>query len=661
VTGYSEGTDTSDDYATIKYDAVGTEQWVARYNGPGNSDDRARAIAVDGSGNVYVTGYSEASNRWYDYATIKYDSAGAEQWIASYNGPVGSGDMARAIAVDGSGNIYVTGYSNGSSTEFDYATIKYNAGGFEQWVARYNGQGNSYNLAEAIAVDGSGNVYVTGSSEGSGTGFDYATIKYIATGAEQWIARYNGQENSTDWVEAITVNGSGNVYVTGSSEGTNTSDDYVTIKYDEAGAEQWITRYNGQANSTDWAEAIAVDGFGNVFVTGYSEGINTSDDYVTIKYDEAGAEQWIARYNGPGNSDDKAVAIAVDGLENVYVTGYSEGTGTSDDYATIKYDAAGVELWVARYNGPWNSTDRVVAIAVDGSGDVYVTGRISGSGIGSDYVTIKYDTAGVEQWVARYYNGYTGPGNYLNRAYACDIAVDGSGNVYVTGSSEGSDTGFDYTTIKYNSAGVEEWIARYNGLGNSDDWAEAIAIDGSGNVYVTGSSEGSDTGFDYATIKHNTAGEEQWIARYNGPGNSDDWAKDIAIDGSGNVYVIGYSETFDWSIYTTIKYLQTQVSVEVQQISQPKSFQLAQNYPNPFNLYTTIRFQLPVKSEVTITIFNVLGHKVRTLLDRCFEKGHHYAVWDGRDDFLNNVANGVYLYQFKAGSFVAMKKILLLK
>jgi hypothetical protein len=113
------------DYATIKYDTSGAEQWVARYNGPGNFNDDARAIAVDVSGNVSVTGASTGLGGIYDYATIKYDAVGAEQWVARYNGPGNLIDIARGIGVDGSGNIYVTGESFGSGTNYDYATIKY--------------------------------------------------------------------------------------------------------------------------------------------------------------------------------------------------------------------------------------------------------------------------------------------------------------------------------------------------------------------------------------------------------------------------------------------------------------------------------------------------------------------------------------------------------
>ncbi len=256
-----------------------------------------------------------------------------EVWVARYKGVVGGWDGAYAIAVDGSGNVYVTGKSVRTSGDYDYATIKYNASGAQQWVTRYNGPGDSDDGAYAVAVDGSGNVYVTGYSLGSGTIFDYATIKYNASGAQQWVARYDGTGNGNDYAYAIAVDGSGNVYVTGRSTGSGNGFDYATIKYNSVGQQQWVVRYDGPVSSDDSAVAIAVDSSGNVYVTGGSAGMGgvgcinfICDDYATIKYDTAGTQQWVARYNGPGNSSDNAVAIAVDGASNVYVTGTSGGS-----------------------------------------------------------------------------------------------------------------------------------------------------------------------------------------------------------------------------------------------------------------------------------------------------------------------------------------------
>src|SRR4029077_13233170 len=220
------------------------EEWIALYNG-GNGFDVAYATALDGSGNAYVTGSSVGPGtcNFYcdDYATVKYDASGTQKWVARYNGPANDDDHASAIAVDASGNVYVTGASIGTIwPDYDYATIKYDASGNQLWVARYNGPASDFDFATAIAVDASGNVYVTGASEGSDTGpFDYATIKYDSSGQQQWVARYNGPGNDDDEAYAIAVDASGNIYVTGYSGGSGTGNDYATIKYNSAGQEQW--------------------------------------------------------------------------------------------------------------------------------------------------------------------------------------------------------------------------------------------------------------------------------------------------------------------------------------------------------------------------------------------------------------------------------------
>jgi hypothetical protein len=344
VTGFSVGSSGLVEYATIKYNSAGQKVWVARYNnGPGNGEDHAAAIAVDSSGNVYVTGFSGGTG--YDYATVKYNSAGQKVWVARYNGPGNGNDEAQGIAVDSSGNVYVTGFSASPSGFFDYATIKYNSMGTQQWVARYNNDPvNGDSIAYAMAIDSSGNVYVTGYSVGSDPRrfADYATVKYDSLhGTQQWVARYNNDPvNGNSIAYAMAIDGSGNVYVTGYSDGDRqTSADYATVKYGSLlGTQQWVARYNGSGSGYDRAEAIAIDRSGNVYVTGFSVGRGSYFDYATVKYDSAGVRQWVARYNGPGRSgDDEAQGIVVDGSGNVYVTGESQGSGTGYDYATIKY------------------------------------------------------------------------------------------------------------------------------------------------------------------------------------------------------------------------------------------------------------------------------------------------------------------------------------
>ena len=272
----------------------GAQLWVARYNGLANGYTEAASVAVSpGGGTVFVTGAVLVSTATgYNYATVAYNAAtGAQLWVQRYAGPGNSDSRARAVAVSpGGGTVYVTGASRGATSGFDYATIAYNAAtGARLWVKRYNGPGNSLDQASSLAVSpGGGTVFVTGESAGTTTFLDYATVAYnAATGARLWVKRYNGPGNEDDQATAVAVSPTGGtVYVTGSSYVTTTNYDYTTIAYNAAtGAQQWISDYNGPGNGSDVAFAVAVSPSGRtVFVTGGSQGTTAGADYATVAY-----------------------------------------------------------------------------------------------------------------------------------------------------------------------------------------------------------------------------------------------------------------------------------------------------------------------------------------------------------------------------------------
>jgi Beta-propeller repeat len=379
VTG-ATATAGSDNWGTIKYNSAGDQEWLRTTDGGGN--DAAVAIKTDGAGNVYVTGSS--AGVLYSM-TAKYSAAGGQLWVQSFT-TTGEGDAGTDIAVDHEGNLYVTGYNVETATSFDFITIKYSPGGAELWVRRYD-SGNGEDVPAAIGCDESG-IYVTGRSNG-----DYTTIKYDFDGVQQWLRSYNGTGNGSDSPADLIVDGAGKIYVTGQSDGSGTNVDYATIKYDSAGNEQWVRRYDGPttvvASDYDRAAALMVDAAGNVFVTG-----NSSDDFATVKYDAAGTEMWVRRYNGPGAGGDWATSIAVDASGNSYVCGSSFGNSTTQyDFATLSYDPSGTVRWTERYNGPASGYDTPYSIAVHSSGNVYVSGSSTGIGTSLDYTTIKYAQA----------------------------------------------------------------------------------------------------------------------------------------------------------------------------------------------------------------------------------------------------------------------------
>ena len=121
----------------------------------------------------------------------------------------------------------------------------------------------------------------------------------------------------------------------------------------QSGVPLWTNRYNGPENYQDRARAIAVDSSGSVFVTGSSANSSVFPfliDYSTIAYSNQGMPLWTNRYHGPGNGNDSASTVAVDTNGNVFVAGYSYGVNGSPDYATVAYSSAGMPLWTNRYN-----------------------------------------------------------------------------------------------------------------------------------------------------------------------------------------------------------------------------------------------------------------------------------------------------------------------
>lgn len=212
---------------------------MQRFNGTGNGDDMASSLAVDASGNVYVTGTSYSAGTYDDIVTIKYNSSGVQQWVQVYNGPGNGNDGASKVAIDGNGNAVIAGWSNGGSTGIDIVTLKYGPNGAIQWVQRYNGPSNGDDYSSSMALDISGNIYVAGSTAGIGTGLDYTTIKYNSLGDQQWVRRYNYVNAGNDYARSIAVDKSGNSYVAGYFYVPTTQYNYATLKYDSSGTQQW--------------------------------------------------------------------------------------------------------------------------------------------------------------------------------------------------------------------------------------------------------------------------------------------------------------------------------------------------------------------------------------------------------------------------------------
>jgi N-acetylneuraminic acid mutarotase len=429
------------------------QAWTARYNGNANGMDEARKMATDGAGNIYVTGVS-VSNTGNDIVTIKYNSLGVQQWLARYHTPANpleptlkNNDKPYDLVVDASGNVYVTGYAYlGKSAFSNYqasVTLKYNATGVQQWMYAFTPDKNvlpSFGNAD-LEVDLAGNVYLATTQSSHAV-----TLKLNPNGALQWRKDYTNGSAS-----ALVVDVAGNVYVLGAITVESITTDLLLLKYTGAGVLQWAKIY-GPSSGDDVPKAIALDGAGNIYIAGtanYNRGYG--GDFATLKYTPAGVQQWVAVYDSPpGGSRDQLSAMVVDAAGNVYITGTSynyDGQVPFWEYATIKYNTAGVKQWIAQQR---DSNIYSNALSLDAAGNVYVTGNYNGM-----YGTFKYNGVGQKQWEVFYSSGFT------EYSVADCMAIDAHGNVVVSGFSTIGQAASDFLTVKYLNYGIAPVITSF--------------------------------------------------------------------------------------------------------------------------------------------------------------------------------------------------------
>lgn len=423
-------------------------EWSAEHTSSGNiSIDKPQFIAADKNGNVIVTGVTNSSGVNDDLTTIKYDNSGKQLWVAVYNGTGNYHDRPSGMVIDNSGNIYITGGSTGDEgTATDYFTLKYNPLGEEMWVTRFASKGGIRDQSNSIAIDGLGNVYVTG---GAGhivtdnSGMDWYTIKYDNNGRQIWAAGYD-DNISTDEADALTVDAYGNVYVTGRCGAP--SYHIAVIKYDSSGAKQWIAKYDGSAISDDKPVKIEVDKQGIIYITGHSSELNK--DYITIVYDNNGNEIWKKNFNGLANMSDEAESMLIDENGNAYILGYSTVKKNHRNRCLVKYDNSGAEKWNILSDQSVKLSDQGIAgltMAFDKDGSILVTGsrKVINNKNPTLMVVDCYSKDGVLLWQTHYSKDSSIP-------VASDIAIDDNGNIYVTGYIINSKSMYDYCTVKFS-------------------------------------------------------------------------------------------------------------------------------------------------------------------------------------------------------------------
>jgi len=570
-------------------------------------------IKTDASGNTYVTGYYYASADMdpgtatanltstgsADIFIAKYDAAGNYVWAKSIGGS-GDDDSSR-IALDASGNIYITGYFHGTA-DFDPAAAtanltstgsadifiaKYDASGNYLWAKNIGGTGDD--IPAAIAITGSSNIYVTGTFTGtadfdagaatanltSNGGADIFLTEYDGSGNYLWAKSIGGSTNDNAF--AFAFDNGNDICLTGSFAGTVDFDanagtanltsaggtDIFIAKYDASGSYMWAKNIGDTGD--DAGRGIATDASGNIYITGsfsgtvdFDLGAGTANqtsaggtDIFFGQYNSSGVYQWALSIGDV--HDDAGRNIITDGLGNVYITAsfLSYFSATSDAFV-FEFTTDGTFILTTGYGGSDN--DDAQSIATDGSGNIYLTGYFTGSvNFGSvslnapvaNAVVAKYNSSGNTVWagqLGRYALSYSS-----NTIVTQSMVRDAHGNIYLTGyfngtvdfnngpgidtlNSGGSNTAF---FVKYDANGNYIWAKRISGRTIS------MTVDGS-NVYIAGLSVVND-GF---ITRYDTSGNFAWIKSLTG---SSCIPIRVTTDATGNVYVTGqFRNTVDF-------------------------------------------------------------------------------------------------------------------
>ena len=392
------------------------------------------------------------------------------------------------------------------------------------WDRQYGTSGYEHGLS--ADTDSSGNIYVTGYTNGALDGNTYSgssdifLTKYSRDGSKQWTKQYGS--TGTDEGNSVATDNSGNVYITGRTMGAldnndnNGSSDIFLTKFSIAGTKQWTKQYG--SSGADIGYSVASDSNGNIYVVGSTSGTlgeNTSsgeNDIFITKFDNNGTKLWTKQYGS--NAADEGRSVVVDPGGNIYIAGFTQGAlyenagnGSYDIFLT-KYNTDGIQQWTKQYGS--NTFDAAYSLTSDSNGNIYIVGQSYGvlegaSNSGSDYIfLIKYDSNGERKWSRQYGLGIS--------SAAFSVAVSSSEDIYISGIAydvlenyEG-DSNWDIFLTKYSNDGILLWTKKYGS--NLIDYAFSVTPDDSGDIYIAGYTSGALNG------NANSGGDDIFLSKF---------------------------------------------------------------------------------------------------------------------------------------------------
>ena len=405
----------------------------------------------------------------------------------------------------------------------------------------------------------------------------------------------------------------------------------------------WTKTFGGSSNDRGYSVQQTTDG--GYVIGGYTSSYgNGSADVWLIKTDADGDTLWTQTYGGSSNDRGYSVQQTTDG--GYIIAGYTESFGNGDDDVwLIKTDSNGDSLWTKTFGG--SDGDYGYSVQQTTDGGYIITCTEYSYGMDSNIWLIKTDSLGQEEWNQIFY--------YVGNSEGRSVQQTTDGGYIIAGM-------YSYLAIliKTDSLGNEEWNQTFGG--NEDDYGSSVQQTTDGGYIITGiTTSFGNGGQDMWLIKTDADGDEEWNQTFGGSNNDEGHSVQETTDGryviTGSTASFGYGGEDVWLIKTD-----SDAVVEIAStFNLPATYNIHQNYPNPFNPITTLRYDLPENSYVNVTVYDILGREVRTLVNSTQDAGFKSVIWNATNDYGEPVSAGVYLYQIQAGEFVQTKKMVLLK
>ena len=387
-TGIARATEEASTLVLVKYKSDGTKLWSRFYQPAAGNGAAGVAVAVDGHGDVIVAGTAgvapPASSKGRDVVVLKYTPTGTRKWVLRYDGAAHKDDYATDLALDGAGTAFVAGEARGATTGQDYLVLAVTPAGAQKWTWIYDGH-NGRDVAAGVAVDGGGNCYVTGSSQGAGGTTAAASAKLTRRGAHVWLKRLQYGEEGHSWATALrfrNVAGDRRLFLTGTSVGLMSTRDNMLIASVDAdtGAKLHAAIAHGGEDGNDGndaGQAIAVDAAGVAYAAGSSENATTHKVRAFVaRMDAGGSLAWSKPIWLSGDEEAGFQSIALDPAGNLVCGGYGAQPDKGLEWWVQSFYPTGDERWINYSSGSASGDDICRAVIANASG-VFAAGQIT--------------------------------------------------------------------------------------------------------------------------------------------------------------------------------------------------------------------------------------------------------------------------------------------